>query len=136
MKIFLISLSVVSSILLVIVILLQQGKGADLGASFGRGAQGGLFTTTGKANFLTRITSGLVTIFLLSALALSVFLSESQQDGVFQELQGDSLAEEIEEGEVILGDDAADDADVDGDVDGEEELIIESDAEDGAKTPN
>ena len=88
MKVFLISITVVSSILMIIVILLQQGKGAELGSAFGRGAQGGLFTASGKANFLTRTTSALVTIFLLSSLALSIFLSGSRQDGIFDELGG------------------------------------------------
>lgn len=105
MKIFLVSLCIASSILMIIVILLQQGKGADLGAAFGRGAQGGLFTATGKANFLTRITSALVTVFLLSALALSVFLSGDRQDDVLKELQGETRAADIPgaEGDVILG---------------------------------
>ena len=137
MKIFLISLSVVSSILLIIVILLQQGKGADLGSAFGSGARGGLFTNSGKANFLTRITSGLVTVFLLSALALSIFLSESQQDGVFQELQGDDslLSQEIEEeGEVILGSDAEGDDAPEGAEDAEE-LVIENDTK-SEQTPD
>ena len=107
MKIFLISISVVSSILMIIAILLQQGKGADLGAAFGRGAQGGLFTTSGKANFLTRITSILVTVFLVSALALSVFLGSSQQDGVLEELGGEDIFSEHLGGEedVIYGQD-------------------------------
>lgn len=129
MKIFLISLSVVSSVLLVIVILLQQGKGADLGAAFGRGAQGGLFTSTGRANFLTRMTSALATVFLLSALALSVFLGESQQDGVLQELQGGAeFAAPSAEEEVILGSDA-------GDAQGGD-LVIENAPDDRTQTPD
>ena len=97
MKIFLISVTMISSVLMVIVILLQQGKGAGLGAAFGRGAQGGLFTSSGKANFLTRTTSALVTIFLLSSLALSIFLGSTRQDGVFDELgQGSEAVEAIE----------------------------------------
>ena len=116
MKIFLISITVVSSVLLTIVILLQQGKGADLGAAFGRGASGGLFTTTGRANFLTRITSALATVFLLSALALSVFLGDSQQDGVLQELEGDAPVSAPAQEETILGSD---------DGGGDDELVIE-----------
>ena len=96
MKIFLISLTVISSILMIAVILLQQGKGADLGAAFGRGAQGGLFTATGKANFLTRTTSVLVTVFLVSALWLSLYLGGSRKDEVLEELQK-SVVESIPE---------------------------------------
>ena len=124
MKIFLIALAVSSATLLIAVILLQQGKGAELGAAFGRGAQGGLFTSQGKANFLTRITSALATVFLLSSLALSIFLG-SGQDGVLQELQGDTRADRIIEGEeaVILGSDA-ETTDSDSDI----PAVIESEA--------
>ena len=128
MKIFLISITVVSSILMVIVILLQQGKGAGLGAAFGRGAQGGLFTATGKANFLTRMTSGLVTVFLLSALALSVFLGNNENQEVLQQLQGDST--EItanDEESVILGSD--DDEEIMMTNDAESETMMSNDTE-------
>ncbi len=87
MKILFTALTIISGVLMIIVILLQQGKGADLGSAFGRGSQGGLFTATGKANFLTRTTSFLVFIFLFSCLVLSLFLGDSSQDGVLDELK-------------------------------------------------
>lgn len=87
MKLFFIAITIISAILLVVVILLQQGKGADLGSAFGRGAQGGLFTTSGKGNFLTHTTAVLMFIFLTSCLVLSLFLGDSQQDGVLQQLE-------------------------------------------------
>ena len=87
MNLFLTAITLVSAILMIIVILLQQGKGAELGAAFGRGAQGGLFTAQGKANFLTKATRWLVTIFLLSSLSLGVFLSQTRTDGVLENLQ-------------------------------------------------
>ncbi|MGI9298348.1 MAG: preprotein translocase subunit SecG [Gammaproteobacteria bacterium] len=85
MKIFLLSVTVVSSLLMVGVILLQQGKGAGLGSSFGGGARGGLYETAGKANFLTRATSILATIFLASSLGLSLYLG--REAGVLEELR-------------------------------------------------
>ena len=85
MKIILLSITVVSSLLMVGVILLQQGKGAGLGSSFGGGARGGLYESAGRANFLTRTTSLLATIFLLSSLALSLHLGSDS--GLLQELQ-------------------------------------------------
>ena len=63
MSLLLTALVVISAILMVGVILLQQGKGAELGAAFGRGAQGGLFGSTGSANFLTRTTKWLAVAF-------------------------------------------------------------------------
>lgn len=85
MKIILLSITVVSALLMVGVILLQQGKGAGLGSSFGGGARGGLYESAGKANFLTRTTSLLATIFLLSSLALSLQLGGDA--GLLEELQ-------------------------------------------------
>ena len=85
MKIFLLSITVISSLLLIGAILLQQGKGAGLGSSFGGGARGGLYESAGKANFLTRTTAIIATIFLASSLWLSLFLG--QETGVFEELQ-------------------------------------------------
>ena len=91
MKIFLLSITVVSSLLMVGIILLQQGKGMGMGASFGRGAQGGLYDAPGKANFLTRTTSILATVFLLSSLALSLYIGQSG-GGVLDELQDSAPA--------------------------------------------
>ena len=52
-------------------ILIQHGKGADMGAAFGSGGSGSLFGATGGANFLSRSTAGLATLFLASTLALA-----------------------------------------------------------------
>jgi preprotein translocase subunit SecG len=52
-------------------ILIQQGKGADAGASFGGGPSGTVFGSAGSANFLTRATAILATVFMLTSLALA-----------------------------------------------------------------
>lgn len=52
-------------------VLLQHGKGADMGAAFGSGASGSLFGATGSANFLSRVTAALAVVFFLTSLALS-----------------------------------------------------------------
>ena len=52
-------------------VLLQHGKGADMGAAFGSGASGSLFGATGSANFLSRTTAILATVFFLTSLGLS-----------------------------------------------------------------
>lgn len=54
-------------------ILLQQGKGAEAGASFGGGGAATVFGAAGSGNFLTRTTSVLVTIFFITSVALAVF---------------------------------------------------------------
>ena len=52
-------------------VLLQHGKGADMGAAFGSGASGSLFGASGSANFLSRTTAILATVFFLTSLGLS-----------------------------------------------------------------
>lgn len=67
---------VVSAIGVIILVLLQHGKGADMGAAFGSGASGSLFGATGSANFLSRTTGVLAGVFLASTLALAYFTNE------------------------------------------------------------
>lgn len=64
-------IDVLSAVFLTGLILLQQGKGADIGAAFGSGASQTLFGSRGSANFLTRTTAVLATIFFLSNLGLA-----------------------------------------------------------------
>lgn len=52
-------------------VLVQHGKGADMGAAFGSGASGSLFGSSGSANFLSRTTAVLATVFFLTSLGLS-----------------------------------------------------------------
>ena len=123
MSLILTVLVVVSAILMVGVILLQQGKGAELGAAFGRGAQGGLFGATGAANFLTRTTKWLAVLFLGSALTLSLFVSDSGREGVLEELrrgQAESVLEGDGAGEAEAGTDEGTDAVSDSPVSEEE----------------
>ncbi len=65
-------LQVMSAIAIIILVLLQHGKGADLGAAFGGGASGSLFGATGSANFLSRSTAVAATIFFCSTLAITL----------------------------------------------------------------
>src|SRR5919204_5303002 len=54
-------------------VLLQHGKGADMGAAFGSGASGSLFGAAGSANFLSRTTAILATIFFVTSISLTFF---------------------------------------------------------------
>jgi preprotein translocase subunit SecG len=54
-------------------ILVQHGKGADMGAAFGSGSSGSLFGASGSANFLSRTTGILATVFFVATLALAYF---------------------------------------------------------------
>ncbi|HET8869769.1 preprotein translocase subunit SecG [Aquabacterium sp.] len=66
-------LQIVSALAMIGLVLVQHGKGADMGASFGSGASGSLFGATGSANFLSRSTAVAATVFFVSTLALAYF---------------------------------------------------------------
>lgn len=56
-------------------VLMQHGKGADMGAAFGSGASGSLFGATGSANFLSRTTGALAAVFFVTSLTLAYVAS-------------------------------------------------------------
>ena len=69
----LLSFHVGVAILIVILILMQKGKGADMGSAFGGGASGSVFGSKGSANFLSRTTAVLATVFFVTSLTLAYF---------------------------------------------------------------
>ncbi len=83
LKTILVVLQIISAVGVIALVLIQQGKGADMGAAFGGGSSGGLFGAAGSANFLSRVTAVLATIFFLSTLGITLFGStKSQNAGV------------------------------------------------------
>lgn len=60
---------------IIVLVLMQQGKGADAGAAFGSGASGTVFGSQGSANFLSRTTAILATVFFLNSIALAFLAS-------------------------------------------------------------
>ncbi len=73
----LIVIQVIAAIATIVLVLLQHGKGADMGAAFGGGASGSLFGATGSANFLSRSTGVVATVFFLATLGLAYTGTES-----------------------------------------------------------
>ena len=65
------AVQLLSALSMIGLVLIQHGKGADMGASFGSGASGSLFGATGSANFLSRSTAALATVFFVCTLALA-----------------------------------------------------------------
>ena len=78
--IVMLGIQIIVAILLVGLILLQQGKGATAGASFGGGASETVFGARGSANFLSRTTAIFATIFLLNSLFLGYLFSNQTRD--------------------------------------------------------
>ena len=71
MQTIILVLHIIAAVGIVVLVLLQHGKGADMGSGFGGGASGSLFGATGSANFLSRTTAVLATLFFLLSLALA-----------------------------------------------------------------
>ena len=76
----LIVLHVLIALAIIGLVLLQHGKGADMGSGFGGGASGSLFGATGSANFLSRTTAVLAAVFFVSSLALAYFATERPRE--------------------------------------------------------
>jgi preprotein translocase subunit SecG len=66
-----VTVHVVAALGIIGLVLLQHGKGADMGAAFGSGASGSLFGASGSANFLSRVTAVLALVFFLTSLSLT-----------------------------------------------------------------
>jgi preprotein translocase subunit SecG len=66
---------------IIFLVLLQHGKGADMGAAFGSGSSGSLFGATGSANFLSRTTAALAAVFFLTSLGLAYVATHKPQTG-------------------------------------------------------
>ena len=65
------ALQLLSALVMIGLVLIQHGKGADMGASFGSGSSGSLFGATGSANFLSRATAACATLFFVCTLVLA-----------------------------------------------------------------
>lgn len=67
----LLAVQVISSLTIIVLVLLQQGKGADMGSSFGSGSAGSLFGASGAANFLSRSTKWAAVVFFATTAGLA-----------------------------------------------------------------
>jgi preprotein translocase subunit SecG len=76
---FLIVLHILIALALIGLVLIQRGRGADIGAAFGSGASQTVFGARGSASFLTRATAVLATLFFVSSLALAYFYSQQHE---------------------------------------------------------
>ena len=72
-------------------VLLQHGKGADMGAAFGSGASGSLFGVSGSTNFLSRATAVLVAVFFTTSLTLAYIASHRGKQSSLVEMQSKTM---------------------------------------------
>ena len=82
------ALQMISALVMIGLILVQHGKGADMGAAFGSGSSGSLFGASGSANFLSRTTAVLATVFFVCTLALAYFGNLRPSSGSGSVLEG------------------------------------------------
>ncbi|HLA36540.1 MAG TPA: preprotein translocase subunit SecG [Rhodocyclaceae bacterium] len=78
LKTFVMVLHVSAGLAVIGLVLIQHGKGADMGAAFGSGASGSLFGATGSANFLSRVTAVCAAVFFLTSLSLSYIATNAR----------------------------------------------------------
>src|SRR5690554_399985 len=77
----LMAIQVISSLSVIVLVLLQQGQGADMGSSFGSGSAGSLFGASGAANFLSRTTKWVAVVFFSATIGLA-YLAHHTGDSI------------------------------------------------------
>jgi preprotein translocase subunit SecG len=82
MTYLLITLHVIVSIALIVVVLLQSGKGAEMGASFGAGGSQSVFGAGGGTTFMSKLTTSAAVIFMLTSLTLAYFSGHTETSSV------------------------------------------------------
>ena len=85
MSIILIAIHVIVCIALIMIVLLQTGKGADMGAAFGGGASQTLFGSTGASTFLSKSTTIAAVVFMITSLALAYVSSHQTGSSIMRE---------------------------------------------------
>lgn len=80
MQTFVLVVHVLLAVGMIILILVQHGKGADAGASFGGGGAATVFGASGSGNFLTRLTGILTALFFVTSITLAVFAKKQTAD--------------------------------------------------------
>jgi len=93
LKVILWVMQIISAITIVVLVLLQQGKGAEAGATLGSGGSSSLFGASGSANFLSRATAVAATVFFLTTIFSVMSMTYSSNNaGVMSGLNGKAVA--------------------------------------------
>jgi len=97
---------VIAAIVLCGLVLMQHGKGADMGASFGSGSAGSLFGSSGSANFLSRSTAVVATIFFITSMTLTyLYANPVSTQGV---MDRQSIVKPVQVAPILKGGDTVD----------------------------
>ncbi len=85
LNVLIVVVQVLSALAIIGLVLLQHGKGADMGASFGSGASGSLFGATGSASFMSRATAVAAVVFFVCTLILAVRATDRKPAASFMD---------------------------------------------------
>lgn len=96
MEIFVWTAHILLAVVLIVLVLLQHGKGADMGAAFGSGSAGSLFGASGSANFLSRSTGVVAAMFFATSMSLTYFSANQTKDESVM-----SIMDQIEEADQV-----------------------------------
>ena len=103
----LLAVQVLSALAIIILVLLQQGKGADMGSAFGSGSAGSLFGATGAANFLSRMTKWSAVVFFATTAGLAYVSHKGSSSvldgGVMQNFPADRSVPQVPGGASVPG---------------------------------
>ena len=100
MVVFLTVINVILTVVIIVMVLLQQGKGSDLGSAFGGGSSNSMFGALGPSDFLGKLTYAVVAIWLVLSLLLAYLLKTENSEVIFdtpliEEVKEEGLSDEI-----------------------------------------
>jgi len=100
MVVFLTVINVILTVVIIVMVLLQQGKGSDLGSAFGGGSSNSMFGALGPSDFLGKLTYAVVAIWLILSLLLAYLLKTENTEVIFdtpliEEVKEEELSDEI-----------------------------------------
>lgn len=87
MNVMITSLHIAAGLFLILVVLLQTGKGAAMGSAFGSGASQTMFGSAGASNFLTKLTTAAAIVFMITSLTLATMSSDTTGDSVIKGIE-------------------------------------------------
>ncbi len=86
---------VVAALSLILTVLLQAGKGAAMGSGLGAGSSQTMFGSSGAGNFLTKLTTGIAILFMVTSLTLAVFSTKKKSSSLIQEVEEPAQKQEV-----------------------------------------
>ena len=81
------AIHITAALSLILTVLLQAGKGAGMGAGLGAGSSQTMFGSSGAGNFLTKLTTGIAILFMITSLTLAVFSTQKKSSSLIQGME-------------------------------------------------